>query len=25
VKPPTKETMERVKNILASYGHTVMY
>ena len=25
VKPPTKETMERVKNILASYGHHVMY
>jgi pyruvate formate lyase activating enzyme len=25
VKPPSKETMERVKNILASYGHEVMY
>ncbi|MXP49254.1 pyruvate formate lyase 1-activating protein [Pantoea sp. Eser] len=25
VKPPTKETMERVKNILASYGYEVMY
>ncbi|BAN95813.1 pyruvate formate-lyase activating enzyme [Plautia stali symbiont] len=25
VKPPTKETMERVKNILAGYGHNVMY
>lgn len=25
VKPPTHETMERVKNILESYGHKVMY
>ena len=25
VKPPSKETMDRVKNILASYGHEVMY
>ncbi len=25
VKPPSKETMERVKNILASYGHKVIY
>ncbi|MGK3123525.1 pyruvate formate lyase 1-activating protein [Candidatus Pantoea formicae] len=25
VKPPSKDTMERVKNILASYGHEVMY
>jgi pyruvate formate lyase activating enzyme len=25
VKPPTTETMERVKSILASYGHKVMY
>ncbi len=25
VKPPTKEMMERVKNILASYGYHVMY
>ncbi|EPL6456441.1 MULTISPECIES: pyruvate formate lyase 1-activating protein [Providencia] len=25
VKPPSKEVMERVKNILESYGHKVMY
>ncbi|ARU93512.1 pyruvate formate lyase 1-activating protein [Tatumella citrea] len=25
VKPPSKETMERVKTILASYGHKVIY
>ena len=25
VKPPSKETMERVKNILAGYGHKVIY
>ena len=25
VKPPSHETMERVKNILESYGHKVMY
>jgi len=25
VNPPTKEIMERVKNILASYGHKVIY
>ncbi len=25
VKPPAKETMERIKTILAGYGHTVIY
>ena len=25
VKPPKKETMERVKGILEQYGHKVMY
>ncbi|WP_413110627.1 pyruvate formate lyase 1-activating protein [Thaumasiovibrio sp. DFM-14] len=25
VKPPSKETMEKIKIILTSYGHTVMY
>ncbi len=25
VKPPPKETMERVKGILKSYGHHVIY
>lgn len=25
VKPPSKETMEKVKSILESYGHKVMY
>ncbi|GAB3527518.1 pyruvate formate lyase 1-activating protein [Photobacterium alginatilyticum] len=25
VKPPSKEVMEKVKSIIASYGHTVMY
>ncbi|EEY8603046.1 pyruvate formate lyase 1-activating protein, partial [Escherichia sp. HC-CC4] len=25
VKPPKKETMERVKGILEQYGHKVMF
>ena len=25
VKPPSKETMDRIKGILAEYGHKVIY